>query len=192
MQIFIDGYNLLFRLQSFFSDVDFSKARMHLIEELERHAAECDLCMTCVFDASFRDDDLCQSHYYSLKIVFTPKGMSADDYLLETFKQSQNPRSLKLVTSDLILAKKARAYGVQAEKAEEFLIRLRRKAQKKHFTPIRVEQKTVKEKKVHKELIKIFEEKAEVPKKRKRNTELPSLANIDAWVKIFEERSLEE
>ncbi len=188
MQIFIDGYNLLFRLQSYFSDIDFSQARMHLIEELERHAKEFKLSMTCVFDAPFQDDDLCQSHFYSLKIVFTPKGMTADDYLLDCFRHAKNPRLIKLVTSDRGLLRKAKAMGVETEKAEEFLIRLRKKVKKKQKVfrqdlPILKEEKTV-----NKKLIKVFEEKEKVQKRGQKKSVLPSLADIDAWIKIFSEQ----
>ena len=87
-----------------------------------------------IFDSSHAESGLfpSSSHIYPhIDVIFSPAGLTADEYILEYLEAHTNAKGLTLVTDDRHLALLAKDYGVKHIKIEEFLKRLSRRKQKR-------------------------------------------------------------
>lgn len=129
---YVDGYNLLFSLiESFPCCVESSRVELvHLLDDL---IFEANLNATVIFDNHSPLSTPKPSIEYQdfLHVVFSPRGLTADGYLLELVQGSKNPKTMIIVTSDIALAKEARYLGATTLSNEEFLEKLSKKIRKK-------------------------------------------------------------
>lgn len=72
MHYFIDGYNLLFRLQH--TDEDLQKQREAIIHDLNKKISLIKIDVSIVFDSAFQIGERTRSHYHEIEILFTAEG----------------------------------------------------------------------------------------------------------------------
>ncbi len=106
-----------------------------------------------VFDGFHRGNEESGRGYESpLEIVFTPKGQSADAFILEKVELTKNRKDVRVVTNDEGLTRQARSLGAQVQTNHAFVKYL---ASKKKILP---EKKSVDTPKNKERLQKIFED----------------------------------
>ncbi len=177
MHYFIDGYNLLFKEAWARTAPTLEEARKKLIVELDTLASIVHLNITVVFDAPFQSDDIKRGHFQSLEIIFTARGQTADDYLIDC--ADSNGKNAVIVTSDRSLAYKVKASGSKVESVHDFLVHLRKKSRNK----LAKSKSLPSLKKPHVQIVQKKEE--DLTEKPLDMKNLPSLADIPAWEKIF-------
>ncbi len=155
MHYFIDGYNLLFfHLKP---DASLQKKREELIEILDEKFKLLKDDVTVVFDGFNTLEKTPQRQYFqSLKIVFTPKGQTADEYILEQLQHLKNPSHITVVTADKNLAQKVRYMRAHTKTPKAFLLL----AAKKESEKISANEKLFEESKIQIErLLHLFEKR---------------------------------
>jgi len=128
----VDAYNLLFWC---LEGENLEKERQQLIQEVNLHAKRRGLDVTLVFDATWTNDPLARGHYDALEIIFTAKGVTADDHIVDLV--CQNPHVV-VVTSDKALARHCRQEGAKTVSTPDFyhwLKRARMKGKSKEKVP---------------------------------------------------------
>lgn len=168
MHYLIDGYNLLFQVIQPKSGEDFEATRSHFLRLLHSWATKLHLSLSIVFDAPKQNEILSRSHFGSLEIIFTAKGQSADDFLIEWLEEHAFVKNFTIVTSDRAVARKAKNLGTPVLSVKDFLTLLE-KRQKKKSKP-----------------------SSDTPKqpfsyKKDKKTDLPPLSDLPAWEKLFEQ-----
>jgi uncharacterized protein len=176
MLFLVDGYNLLFQTAFLSQKKSFEEARYALITELDSFAHDQGLHLTLVFDAGFQTEEMKRSHFGALEIIFTSRGQTADDYLVDEVARLQT--RLTVVTSDKRLAARLRAPHVTILGVLDFLQKLRKKSRKK-MQP----QKIVATKKEPE--TKVPQAVCEVKKPPLDKKKLPPLSDLVAWEAIF-------
>ncbi len=148
MEYLVDGYNLLFRIVPAPDDVETTR------KELVQFLISVPLKIRVVFDSpSEGGSELpIQSKKGPLEILFSPRELCADRYILELLSHEKG--EITLVTSDRPLAFSAKEYGFRTISAEEFLVLAHHKRKKKKGKPHYQESDFEKE-----ELRKIFEKR---------------------------------
>jgi predicted RNA-binding protein with PIN domain len=117
---FLDGYNILFTLTE--SDHPFATQRQKIIRFLQKRFALFKMNGILVFDGKVRRDEESGRSYRSpLDIIYTPKGQSADQYIVERIESSENPRQITVVTNDRALVANARSLGAKTTPNAEFI-----------------------------------------------------------------------
>lgn len=119
MHYFIDGYNLLFRLSEETKTLE--EARKKIIDYL----VDSKFSLTLVFDGK-RNDLPDRMHKGELEIVYTSKGQSADNYILEELSFVKNPKNYTIVTSDKKLASLCCQMGAYSQTIDSFLALLQK------------------------------------------------------------------
>lgn len=151
---YIDGYNLIFSLVD--SKESIQTLREKTIRLLQRQFAQLRLSGTVVFDGSYKKGEESGLSYPTpLVIAYTPKGQSADEYIVEKIESSANPRIITVITNDKGLALHARSKGSKVQSNVDFIRLLTsrsKKKSKKEITPVDTKQNIDR-------LLKIFEEK---------------------------------
>ncbi|MBX9744907.1 MAG: NYN domain-containing protein [Chlamydiales bacterium] len=152
MFYYIDGYNLIFAL------ADTKRSLMHqrksAITFLQKRFAHLQLRGMLVFDGSHqRNEESGLSYANPLQIAYTPKGQTADEYILEQLEYSHKKSPATVISNDRGLCRKARELGANTQSNEGFLHYLEKKKTKRMIavpkeTPYQINR-----------LIKIFEEK---------------------------------
>lgn len=132
MHYYIDGYNLLFRMSK--AGGDLQNQRKQLIDDLFEKVHFLEMDVTLVFDSQYQLDDLSRSHKRNLEIVFTNHGETADACIIALLKMEMDPQQHTVVTSDKLLAWKARCQRAKTETVEQFIKYLKRRYEnrKKH------------------------------------------------------------
>ena len=153
MKYYIDGYNLLFRINNLSDDLEID--RNLLIEKLDSIFDNSNIEVIIVFDAHRTDNDLfSRSYFKNFEVIFTSKNQLADDYILEEIFLSKNPSDIKVITTDKTLKRKAKEMTAKVENFDQFFDYVSKKLESDkqdidHFeTPSDI-----------KRLIKIFEER---------------------------------
>lgn len=119
MHYYIDGYNLLFRLLRY--DSDLRKQREQIIQNLSVKIEFLGLDATLVFDSQYQEGESTRGHLKSLEIFFTSEGETADEFIIQELKNCKDPRKETVVTSDKKLAWRARRKAAQSESVEAFV-----------------------------------------------------------------------
>lgn len=117
----IDGYNLLFHL-----DPEANPLRRSREEILDLLAKVSHLKLEIVFDSD-RDNALdipSRTLLGNLDIVFSPRGQSADDWILEYLATRKRPKLYCLVTHDRELINGAKELGVKVMATSAFVKKL--------------------------------------------------------------------
>jgi len=124
----VDGYNLFFRVWRETSP--FQKELERFIKDLDYEIGLLGLEVVLVLDSCRDRAEVFPSSkkLEALKVLFSPKELCADSYILELL--SWESHLTTLVTSDKDLALKARRIGVQTQSSEEFALFLSKKTWK--------------------------------------------------------------
>ena len=188
MHYYIDGYNLLFRSSWSMQSHNLEKMRMQLIEELDAEISLIHLQVTIVFDAPLQLDEMRKSHFRSLEIIFTSHGQTADDFLITTFQELDDPQNACLISSDRDLQKRAKGLGVQSQGIKEFLSWLRKRSFKKRIykKPLPASQQKPSSPPSLLKKRQVTDKKLAKSSSRKKE-ELPDLMDIPRWEKLFED-----
>ncbi len=120
MHYFIDGYNLLFRFP--YDEDNLQNQRNAIIQDLNQKISMVKINVSIVFDAGFYTGDRTKMHYNYVEILFTAKGETADEYILDEIKNHSHPQQQIVITSDKTLAKLVRSYSARTESVEEFML----------------------------------------------------------------------
>jgi uncharacterized protein len=158
MHYFIDGYNLLFKNDRF--DQDLQKQRQKLISFL--NSFELPFCL--VFDGTHGKENFSSLYTFDhLTIVYTEKGKTADDYILERLSNILKPSKNTVVTSDKALALKCKLLGANVQTINSFLSWLyNRKTKKKIIHKASRQDAFLDSEKNIERLLKIFEKQLEI------------------------------
>jgi predicted RNA-binding protein with PIN domain len=121
MHYYIDGYNLLFCLLDQ-EECFLEESRNKLIETLQYYLSSFSFPITLVFDSKNEDGfSITQKKLSPIQIIFTEKGISADNYILERVEISPNASQITVITEDKPLAKACRSIGAQTKSIDSFL-----------------------------------------------------------------------
>lgn len=159
MHYIIDGYNFLFRFRDKYPSLE--KNRKQLIDLLSEELFFLKGSCSIVFDSSEATKDYAQTTSHGqLEVIYAPKNLSADEYIVELVENSPAPKTKIIVTSDSGLGAQCKHLGAVVTSIEEFVLLIMKKTRKKDDTkPILKESQPEIER-----LLKIFEGKL---KKRK-------------------------
>jgi uncharacterized protein len=147
----IDGYNLLF--SSIQSSKDFRSQREELILYLQNKFASKGLSGLLIFDGSHRREEESGRNYTSpLEIIYSPKGQTADSFILEKIELTKNRKAITVITNDAGLIRQARGFGANVQGSDTFIKSLHKNAPKKE-KEFRESPKNIEK------LLKIFEER---------------------------------
>lgn len=139
----------------------FSTQRQEIIHYLQKQFGSLKLSGMLVFDGFHRSDEESGRGYESpLEIVFTPKGLNADSFILEKITLTQNRKDIRVVTNDAGLTRQAKTLGAIVLKNQAFIDYL--KAKKK----TEPEKNIVESPKNKERLQKIFENRSDDEEKK--------------------------
>lgn len=119
MRYLIDGYNLFFRIQQ---ETDpLQKHRERFLKDLVMKIKILNIHATLIFDSNHKYANFLPSckTFETVDVVFSPKNLSADCYILELL--TWNSHLITLVTSDQELALQAKNLGAHTQSIEEFI-----------------------------------------------------------------------
>lgn len=130
MFYYIDGYNLIFTLTDTKSSL--MHQRKSVVRFLQRQFSLLGLRGMLVFDGShkaFEESGL--SYATPLEIAYTPKGQTADEYILEKLESRKEKTPSTVVSNDQGLARRARSLHAKTQSNEAFISYLEKKKIKK-------------------------------------------------------------
>ncbi len=128
MRYLIDGYNLFFKLEE--EILPLEEKREEFITLLDHVVGSLKLHILLIFDSHYQN----ANHFASkrkltnLEVSFSPKNLSADQYILEILEW--NAKNTTLVTSDRELSKKGAFLGAKTLSIEDFVTLILRKEKK--------------------------------------------------------------
>lgn len=132
MDYIIDGYNFMFRIQDQKRKESFEKARETLIALLNEELRAIKTHASVVFDSSEAVREYAQSAFLkNIEVVYAPKGLTADEYIIELVEQSKSPKTLTVVTSDSGLARQCQHLGAKTISIEDFVALIARRNEQK-------------------------------------------------------------
>lgn len=179
MHYYIDGYNLLFR--SLRASGDLKKQREIIIQELGAKIQFLEVDATIVFDAHYQPGESTKNRVYSMAVLYTSKGETADDFIISQLKSAKNPRQITVVTSDKKLAWRSRCKMAHSETIEEFIgwLNRRYKNRLRHLA----------EQKKNQSLLKSPPTPEPIQKEEKKAVHAEG--SIEYYEELFEKKSLE-
>jgi predicted RNA-binding protein with PIN domain len=151
---FIDGYNLLFYWSE--ESQSLQLRRNQLVAWIQQVFHQIDLKGTIVFDGAHRrEEEYGLSYPNPMEVAYTPKGQSADQYIVEQVELPKNKEALVVVTNDGMLRKHVSALGVKTMSNQTFLewVMKKRRQKKNKKRVIRESDAQIER------LVKIFEER---------------------------------
>jgi len=120
MHYLIDGYNLLFLHMG--GSESLRSKREDIIHILQSKASLVNFTMTVVFDGAYDYGEESGLQYADpIQIAFSPKGQSADDYIIEKISYTFHPADYTVVSSDKGLIRKACELGAQTQNIKSFI-----------------------------------------------------------------------
>jgi len=132
MKYVIDGYNLFFHLEDEVNPLE--KKREHFISSLNEALKQLRLHATLIFDSHQSHSAIfpTKKELSALKIIFSPQGLSADEYILERLRGDKRPQTQVIVTSDRELGERVKHLGAKTKTVESFFEMLAKRSTKKH------------------------------------------------------------
>jgi predicted RNA-binding protein with PIN domain len=131
---FLDGYNLLFSCLE--NEKTLRTQRQNLIRWIQRSFASLNLSGTLVFDGAHRREEESGFSYPSpLEVVYTPKGQSADSFIVEQLGSLKSCKCVTVITNDTGLRRHAQSAGAKTQSNEAFLQWLLKKERKNTKKP---------------------------------------------------------
>ena len=129
MYYYIDGYNLLFHFLE--PKQNLKTLRNQVIAYLQKRFASLHWEGTVVFDGAHNKEEEGGLTYPSpLIIAYTPKGQTADEYIVEQLNRSKKRRNETVVTNDRTLILHARSMGAHVLSNQLFIEKLKKKRKK--------------------------------------------------------------
>ena len=120
MHYYVDGYNFLFRICN--RGAPLEMRRESLIDILNRELRFLKGRCSLIFDSAQQIRNCPQCAFLdNLEVVYTPRDMTADAYIIELVDQSRTPKMLTVVTSDTGLARQCRSLGAHVTTIEAFI-----------------------------------------------------------------------
>lgn len=118
MHYIIDGYNLLFKITAPYKDLREKREKiLAYLQETLSHVS-----LTVVFEGMHRKEEENGFQYIGkVKVIFTPKGQTADEYITDFLELSSSPSEYTVVTSDRTLASHCRSLEAKTLEIPEFL-----------------------------------------------------------------------
>lgn len=119
MRYLIDGYNLFFKLEE--EILPLEEKREEFLTLFDQVVVELKLNVLIIFDSHYENS----AHFASkrklshLEVSFSPKNLSADDYILELLEW--NAKQTTLVSSDRQLSKRGSFLGAKTMSIEAFV-----------------------------------------------------------------------
>lgn len=130
MHYLVDGYNLLFLVCQ--KQASLESRRDNLIDLLNQELSFLKGRCSLIFDSAeqIRECPEC-AFVENLEVIYTPKGLTADAYIIELAEQNRAPKTLTVVTSDSGLARQCKHIGTHVLSIEAFLTFIAKKNRKK-------------------------------------------------------------
>jgi predicted RNA-binding protein with PIN domain len=130
MYFLIDGYNLLFSCSADQRSLEIQRGG--LLTWMQQQFSSLNLTGIIVFDGGHQFANECDISYRSpLEIAYTPKGKSADLYIVECLSYLKNPKIATIVTNDKGLLSHCREYSSNSLSSESFVQWLLKKSKRK-------------------------------------------------------------
>lgn len=129
--LLIDGYNALhqfFRGRPIEPETMPSR-RKEFLEALEIYSVRRRKNILVVFDAGRSDPPFPTRRQIvrgRLAVLTTPRGVTADDAIIEKLEEARDRRALKVVTSDRVILNAAQRRRVESQTSEDFVQELER------------------------------------------------------------------
>lgn len=132
MHYIVDGYNFFFRLKADIFPLE--QARNSFIEELSSNLKKINTKASLVFDSGKETilDIASKTHLGEIEVVFTPRGMSADDYIIELVEIQKHPGTVTVVSSDKGVLARAVSLGAKTMSVEKFVTYVQKKRRKQN------------------------------------------------------------
>jgi uncharacterized protein len=158
MIYFVDGYNLLFKL--FHCSKKLEIQRKVVIDFLQEKSSFLHINIHLIFDGYKQNKEFPNISYLNnLKVIYTPKDQTADEYILEQIFLSKNPNQIIVITSDNNLKIKAKDMHAQTKSIDDFVEWLTEKENKAKKKSSFEKENFIDTKKNIDRLLKIFEDK---------------------------------
>ena len=155
MHYLIDGYNVLFSLES---SNDLQLQRKELTEYLTEKFSRLKLSGFIIFDGSHNRDEVSGRSYGTpLEVLFSPKGQTADCTIVEHVEFAKNPKEITVITNDSGLKRRIRSFGAHVKQTAPFIRFLEKKTYLKKEEKYPLEENP---REFHR-LLKIFERRLE-------------------------------
>ena len=115
----IDGYNLLFQDNQ--SHRTFENSRQDLLSELLSLMRRRDMHAIIVWDAHSADEDWYCSSHGNVRVVYTDRGQTADEYITQELLALPTCGHVTVVTSDKGLSLHAKGVGAHIQSSSSFI-----------------------------------------------------------------------
>jgi predicted RNA-binding protein with PIN domain len=161
---YIDGYNLLFKVQKNHNTLQ--EAREEVIKSLNKRLSKLKLEVCIIFDSLHQEGLGSHSSFEFLHVIFTAKNETADEWIYQAIKRAKMPQICTVVSSDKKLCENVKKLKAKVLNIDTFLIWLNKRQKIKEEETIKVTE------------TKIF---------FKRSSK-PSEGSVDYYLKIFEDR----
>ena len=140
--LIIDGHNLLHKQPDLVLLMSKSQeqARSALLRLIEPIATRITSQTTVVFDGQERGSDPTLSTK-QINVIYAPAQLTADGMIERLVTQSQDPRSICVVTSDRLVQQTVSGSGAQIQSAEDFILQQNRSEKITYSTRMRSGQK---------------------------------------------------
>lgn len=158
MYFLIDGYNLLFSCSVDQHTLQIQRGT--LLKWMQKQFDFLNISGVVVFDGGHPTDEYDISYRSPLEIVYTPKGISADQYIVEHLSCLKNSKLATIVTNDKGLLSHCRSYTAKSLGCEPFVQWLMKKSKKIKVSQRKVLQESPSE---VDRLTKLFEERLNEP-----------------------------
>lgn len=157
MRYLVDAYNLLFRIGD--PPGHLENRRLNLIKAVNTISLSTSLRITLVFDgAEAPPAHATRHHFDTIELIYTPQGLSADDFIISEVALAKQPQMLTVVSSDSDLTKKCRLHRARIMKVEDFFLLIEKRERKKQRTEHTLKSEQISSVEL-KRLLKIFEER---------------------------------
>ena len=124
----------MFKIQSHMHSLH--QAREELLNELKLHLIKSQMKATIIFDSAAENsgDFPSKKSLYPIEIIFSPSGMTADDYILEMLKSTKSVKNTVIVTNDSHLAFSCRNSLAKSYSIDDFLKLVFKEEKKRHMS----------------------------------------------------------
>ena len=125
MTIFVDGYNLIFAASKRMGGFDISEpeaAREKLLHMLAKFKSVRSDRIVVFFDGGQEAAHLPRRHFArGTEVIFSDADSDADSDIKNAVSHDDNPRSIRVISSDMGIRNFVKRYGVQVCKSRDFL-----------------------------------------------------------------------
>lgn len=158
MRYLIDGYNLFFYLRE--EVFPLQQSRHKFLQDLEAFFRQIHVVCTIVFDShvNYATYFPSKKQLPSLEVLFSPKELSADDYIIEHLLFEKNLRNITVVTSDRELLARANRVGAKTQTIDRFCHLMVQKRKRKKI-PLAEKREIVESRADYQRLLLLFQER---------------------------------